>query len=456
MTTRPPAQKGSDFPSGASAADQRWSRPALLLFRFAFVYLGLYSLVPIGMSAERTFHDHLLFPAIDRFWVTLSVWTATHLLRFTDFNPRYLGSDSVVSWARLTLLVLIALAAAVVWFLADRHRTQYRRLHEWLRLMIRVSIGLTMVSYGIQKMMVVQMAPLSPHQLAAPLGYFAPRQLLWAFMGASPGYEAFTGAVEVAGGVLLFFPRFTALGALVTIVAMTNVFLLNVFYDVAVKMFSFHLLLMAVFLLLPDVPRLAAVLLFNREAPPAERPKLFPWDRYSRLASTLPILFGIAVIALTLATERSIDRAAGQARPAAVPFYGTWDVAEFAVSGTPHPPLTTDGVRWQKVVFDDRGYVSIQRMDGSLIWATIQIDQGARKISFDHTGKPQPELRELFGADWKANFTFDESSPGTLILTGTYEKQPATVTLKKDHTRYFLNPHEGHWILRSRPVLPYL
>jgi uncharacterized membrane protein YphA (DoxX/SURF4 family) len=456
MGTKTAAQKGSDLPFRINATEPRWSVTTLLLFRFAFVYLGLYSLVPIDMAAERTFHDHLLFPAIDRFWVTLSVWTATHLLQITDFNPRYLGSDSVVSWARLKLLVLIALATTVVWSFADRRRKQYSTLHEWQRLIIRVSLGLTMVSYGVQKIMVVQMAPISPHELTAPLGYFAPRQLLWAFMGASPGYEAFTGAVEVVGGALLFFPQLTALGALVVIVAMTNVFLLNVFYDVAVKVFSFHLLLMAGFLLLPDVPRLAAVLLFNREAAPVERPKLFPWDRRLRLALTVPLIFGIAVIGWTVSAERSIDMAAGQAKPNAVPFFGIWDVVEFTVADTPHPPLTTDEVRWQKIIFDDRGYVSIQRMDGTLIWAFIKIDQTAKAITFDHTGKPHPDLRKLFGDAWKANFTFNESSPELLILTGTYNEQPATVTLQKDHTRYFLSPHERHWVLRARPVLPYL
>lgn len=253
-----------------------------------------------------------------------------------------------------------------------------------------------------------------------------------------------------------FSPKLTGLGALVTAVAMANVFLLNVFYDVAVKLFSLHLLLMASFLLLPDVPRLAGVLLFNRETARVERPKLFWWDRRARLAWAGPIMVAVAVIGLTFSTERAIDESGGQAKPNAVPFYGIWDVVEFTVAGTPHPPLTTDDVRWQKVVFDDRGYVSIQRMDGSPIWAFIKIDQRAKIITFDHTGKPDPALRGLFGASWKANFTYDDASPDVLILSGTYDNRPATVVLKRDQTRYFLTPHRPGWILRARPPLPYV
>ena len=87
METRTTAQLRSDVPLRDQGNENRWSIPILILFRFAFVYLGLYSLVTIDMAAERTVHDHLLFPAIERFWVTLSVWTATHLLGITDFTP---------------------------------------------------------------------------------------------------------------------------------------------------------------------------------------------------------------------------------------------------------------------------------------------------------------------------------------------------------------------------------
>jgi len=454
MSSRTTVQPAADVPAHTPPTETRWSVSALVLFRFAFVYLVLYSLVPIGMSAQRTFHDQLLFPALDRFWATLSVWTANHLV--TDFNPRYLGSDSVVNYARSGLFLLIAVVASIVWSLADRRRTQYSTLHEWLRLMVRMALALTMVRYGIQKVMVVQMAPISPHHLIAPLGFYTPRQLLWAFMGASPGYEVFTGLVEVVGGALLFVPRLTTFGALLTVLAMTNVLALNVFYDVAVKFFSFHLLVMAGFLLLPDVPRLAALLLFNRGTERVERPTLFPWDRYARFALAIPILFGIAVIGWTVSTERSIDLAVGQAKPGGVPFYGIWDVEEFTVDGKLHPPLTTDEVRWQKVVIDDRGYVSIQRMSGSLIWASTKIDLGRKTITFDHTGKPHPDLRELFGANWKADFTFDNSSPEMLILTGRYDNRSAAIKLLKNHTRYFLSPHEGQWILRAGPAMPYL
>jgi hypothetical protein len=52
----------------------------------------------------------------------------------------------------------------------------------------------------------------------------------------SPAYESFTGTVELLGGVLLFFPRTTLLGALICLIGAGEVFVLNLTYDVPVKL----------------------------------------------------------------------------------------------------------------------------------------------------------------------------------------------------------------------------
>jgi len=65
--------------------------------------------------------------------------------------------------------------------------------------------------------------------------------LLWTFMAASKGYQIFTGAAEVLGGILLLWKRTTTLGALTVFGVMANVMALNFFYDVPVKLLSTHL-----------------------------------------------------------------------------------------------------------------------------------------------------------------------------------------------------------------------
>ena len=59
-------------------------------------------------------------------------------------------------------------------------------------------------------------------------------------------------------------------GVLIAAGALTNVFVLNLTYDVGLKVVSFHLVLLAVVLLLPDLRRLADLFVRQRAvAPPA-------------------------------------------------------------------------------------------------------------------------------------------------------------------------------------------
>src|SRR5207249_5821296 len=109
---------------------------------------------------------------------------------------------------------------------------------------------------------------------------------LWASIGASQPYQVFTGVVEVLGGLLLLAPRTTLLGATICLASMTQVFILNMTYDVGVKILSFQLVLMSLFLLAPDFPRLANV--FFRNDPCTEHP-LFPTRHANKIALAFQI-----------------------------------------------------------------------------------------------------------------------------------------------------------------------
>jgi len=66
------------------------------------------------------------------------------------------------------------------------------------------------------------------------------------------------------GGVLLLAPRTTLLGALVCLVDLVQVFLLNMTFDIGVKLISLHLVLMSILLIAPDLRRVAGVLVYAR------------------------------------------------------------------------------------------------------------------------------------------------------------------------------------------------
>src|SRR6202007_2547520 len=119
-----------------------------------------------------------------------------------------------------------------VWSLLDRRRENYAALYKWFRLFVRFALASEMFLYGFDKLIPLQMPFPFLTKLLEPYGNFSPMASLWYSIGASPSYEIFAGSAEVLGGLLLLLPRTTTFGALVCLADMTQVFMLNMTYDV--------------------------------------------------------------------------------------------------------------------------------------------------------------------------------------------------------------------------------
>jgi hypothetical protein len=171
--------------------------------------------------------------------------------------------DSLVELTGCGLLLLIAVTGSALWTAVRRDPLGDRRLFAWSHTLIRFSLAGVMMRYGWGKLLPQQFnggdVPL-PWMLWR-LGDFSPQHLLWIYMGYSRPYAIFCGAGEMLGALLLCSRRTTALGALVLIGVLSNVVAINFAYDVPLKVWSTHLLLTALFIAAPDVPRLTAVFL---------------------------------------------------------------------------------------------------------------------------------------------------------------------------------------------------
>lgn len=304
-----------------------------MLFRFAFCYIALYAVYLVDqlltLAVSRSASGVIVpFPASVEH--AIIPWIGTHILHLSRPVTVFTNGsgDTTYDWILVLTNIAIAIGATAVWSLLDRRRASYSRLYAWLHLVVRLLLGFELLTYGFDKVIPVQFGQLTPSLLAAPFGTLSPMGVLWASMAASTGYTIFTGSVEVVAGILLFIPRLTTLGALVTLVSMSNVFALNLFYDVPVKLLSFHLLLLAIFLLLPDFPRLANLLVFNRPAAPSMMPSLatnLRIDRAVLLASwALGVVFATAVVHTKLMIYREQISAVGVLEPA--------DVARFRLA----------------------------------------------------------------------------------------------------------------------------
>jgi hypothetical protein len=260
-------------------------------------------------------------------------------------------------------------------------------------------------------------------------------QLLWMFMGSSIPYVIFTGAAEMLGGLLLAARRTTTLGALVCIGILSNVVMLNFSYDVPVKLYSSHLLLMAVFLAAPDLRRLASLLVWNRPVSPAEQRPLFAsrrGNRAARVFRTVFILY-VAVAALHRSHEDRLEYVDVATRQR---LYGVWEVEELAVDGAARPLLATDERLWQRLVFEWPGAIGIQYAHETKIR--------------DYELRPDPgQHRYTLCCDpeHKTSISFKQVEPDVLALEGTVDgKQIRGRFRRMDASRFPLLSHGFHWI----------
>jgi hypothetical protein len=409
-----------------------WGPVQRALFRFLFCYLVLYNFpflldrIPVyGEVLEQSYRE---------IWRAVVPWVGMHVLGI-EVRYRSSGGDTTSSYVLLFWYLILALTVTAVWTLLDRRRTNYARLHDWLRVYVRFALAAAMILYGAYKVIPEQFGTPFPSDLLQPIGESSPMGLLWTFMGASIPYVIFTGAAEMLGGLLLGARRTTLVGALVCIGVMSNVVMLNFSYDVLVKLYSSHLLLMAVFLAAPDLRRLASLFVWNRRVPPAEQRPLFA----SRQGNRAALVFGtVFILYLTVASlHRSYkDKLEFADVATRQRLYGAWEAEELAVDGAVRPLLVTDETLWRRLVFEWPGALGIQYAHETAVREyELRLDPGAHRYTL------------CCDPEWKAAISFKQVEPDVLALEGTVDGKQIRGRFRRiDDSRFPLLSRGFHWI----------
>jgi hypothetical protein len=419
------------------AVSTPWPPFLRIAFRFCFVYFGLFCLTFAQIVFVYAGVLTRLLPQDAVLWQMMAVepvlnWVGRQVFGIDAVLHRGSGSgDQAVIWVLVFCLLVIAVVSTLGWTVLDRRRSDYARLYPWFLLFIRLCVAGQMLFYGLAKVIPTQMPAPPLSALLQPYGQFSPISVLWMQVGSSYPYEIALGAVEVIGGLLLFWSRTATLGALISVASMAQVFLLNMTFDVPVKILSFHLLLMGLLLLTPQLRRLANVLVLERPSDPATQPQLFHSPRANRNATAVVALLGVWVfLGCALANWQGWrEYGGGRDKPE---LYGIWAVTEFSVDGTVSPPLTTDVTRWQHLVFDEPGLLTYQRMNGELTPEPAEVDNEAGTIAL-------PAMDTLF--------RYERPASDRLQLAGELHGQQVSMLLEQvDLDRFTLRTRGFHFV----------
>lgn len=405
-----------------------WHPVARIAFRFAFIYLIVFNLpFPIDQFIDTDGYTRLIAPAV--------IFFARHALGFNLEMPPSSGSgDTTFAYVTVLFMLVLAGAATIVWSILDRKRENYATLLKWLMLYVRLELACTLVLYGAAKVIPSQFLTPGLGKMLQSYGDASPMGLLWTFMGASKTYTIFTGSAEMLAGMLLFVPRFITLGALISFAVFTNVWMLNMSYDVPVKINSFHDLVMSAFLLIPEIKGLMDFMIFRRAAQPVPQPPMFTSSRLNRAALAIQIVFGLYVTADSLWTSYGLCRQYGDLAPRS-PYYGIWTADEFTLNDKTLPPLLTDKDRWQQVIFERPETVALRAMDGKMSYFKVTADAGTLS------------LQSYRDENNKGSLTVGQPTSTRMILSGTLHGQKIHATLTRlDENGFLLRSRGFHWI----------
>jgi len=412
--------------------------PVRFAFRFGFSYfiLCIYPSI-LGWRGSQQDQNNV----VRKMWDHVVPWVGANLLHLSGpftAAPFKESGDQLCDYILWLCIFVTAVVAAIVWSVLDRNRKQYETLYEWLRVLGRLVLALVMIDYGMGKIFRAQFPELSLAKLVDTYGQSSPTGLLWAFMQYSRPYSFFGGLGEVAGGILLVVPGLTTLGALITLAMVSNVSMLNFFYDVPRKILCIHLLMMCLFLLWPDLRRLFGFFVLHRSEQLPASGGLFQDKTFDRAALFFQLAIGAAMV-LYCAHTSYVDSARRALRMEA-PQRGIWEVDQFNYDGLPRSPVLTDTARWRRLVLDRPDELTIQFMDDTQQQFWVQWNgqetHGSLWDKADHSKKGE--------------VTIESIQPDQMVVAAQIAGHGVEAKLRRmdlsDPTKFLLINRGFHWI----------
>jgi hypothetical protein len=358
--------------------------------------------------------------------------------RAADLHVQATG-DSAIAWVTALVIVVLAAIAAVAWSSFSRLRAPDESLLRWLRLITSLLLGVALVEYGFIKVFPLQFPSPPLALLNEPVGNSSPTLLFWSIYGLNPAFEMTLGWIEVATGLLLLFRKTAFAGALIALGVTANVALLDLAFDVPVKLFSLTLVLLSLVLLAPELPRISAFLLHRPNVGTrgawAPEPKT---KRWRNIALAAEILFAMLACWQSGAGTWSVYRLKLEALRDPAPFTGKWVIQGHAniLSGN-NTPITT-------IFFDPNTDMMLQDANGDM-WRSRAIYNRANHM-----------LRVLYEAGGMSLYRVDQPANDLLRLVpvgpASPQNSPITLTRMPLPKDYPLLHRQFHWVNEFEPL----
>ena len=413
------------------------TKTQLFFQRFILLYLVLY-IIPYGFEYIVELE---LNPNSPSFWTSITTWFGETFLGW-EFNMKRLmkGFDSKYDFSRFLLIAVLSVLGATIWGVL-KGRLQRIKVKTWIITIIRYHVGLTLILYGMSKVLMLQFGEMDLLNLEDKIGSYTGMSFLWKFMSYSAFYTKATGYIEVFGGILLLFRRTTFFGAIISFVAMVNVVIIDIGYDVSVKMFAIHLLLMVVVLISYDIGKIIRFVVFNKAVEGVRYPSLFS----SKQMKIKYVLKGGILIYFIISQfyffNTRLDREKQENQHPSLT--NVYVIKKQVVNGNDIDSIpTSDSKKWDNIVINGSSRLNntmvVRTTQGRSLYFSTKIDTINRIINFYR-----------YRGDENDSYTFKYEKLGEKSYTfeGIYKSDTISLTTQsKSKEDYRLMRNKFKWI----------
>lgn len=408
-----------------------WSAGEKLAFRFFFVFFALF-IFPFPLTFLPYAGE-----LYEKLWQLFVPWAGAHILHLPDPITIFTNGsgDTTFDYVKTGAMLVLAALAALIWAVADRRRRNYDTLHHWLRVWLRYYVAYMMFIYGFSKVFHLQMPSPYLSQLVQPFGDKSPMGLAWSYVGYSKAFSAFTGWAEVVAGLFLLFRRTTLLGAVLSAFVTVNIVAINFCFDVPVKLFSSFLLLVSLFLMAPDLKRLANLFILNKPVPPKVF-RTYVHKRWLRISAVvLKSLFIIFILYSQIEGSMGGMKRYGDDR-AKPPLFGIYNTELLVRNHDTIPPLMTDTTRWRQLIIQFERNAQVKLMNDSLKYLNFRVDTSLKTATvFSREDTTRKSV---------LHYTADSAY---LTLTGVLNNDSVLYRFRKfDHRSFRLLSRGFRWV----------
>jgi len=399
-----------------------WSLSSKLVFRFLCTYFILY----------------ILFTFTSSLFETPFRWIGHTILKI-DYSydvSGYGSGDNTYAYITLFANAIFAVILSIVWSIFDRRRKNYNQLFYWFIVLLRIYLTLFMLTYGFFKIYQTQFPSPSLNSLLQPLGEFSPMGLAWTYMGYSEGFNFFTGMMEVIGGLLLIPRRTQTIGAFITAGVMTHVAVMNFMFDIPVKLFSVHLVLMALVIFSTDLNRFLNVFFKNKSVAACQYYHPINDKTYAHIIKILKLVALSLLVLLFSFQGCQREKMWGHKREKPY-LYGIWEASYFLKNKDTLPPLVTDEERWRYLIIDYKDKATIKTMNGKKHRFRFIPDSTTNQLQIYRSGVKNDTF----------NFNYSKPNADYLEIEGIHELDTLKIIfLRKNLDDFLLHSRGFNWI----------